>query len=137
MGVFCEEAEAAFEGEVGGEEGEGEAVAEGEHEGIGGGGVGEEVAGVEGEGADEGEVLFCAGVVLLVYFHDGEADEGEAARADRDVGGAAEGLEAVGGRGGEFGAEGYSVEGGCSRVVENLGVFGWQGDCLGELRVPS
>lgn len=106
MGVFCEEAEAAFEGEVGGEEGKGEAVAEGEHEGVGGGGVGEEVAGVEREGADEREVLFCVGGFLLVEFHEGEADEGEAAGADGDVGGAAEGLETVGGGGGEFGVKG-------------------------------
>ena len=45
---------------MGGEEGEGDAVGEGEHEGVfgaGGGGAGEEGAGVEREGADEGETL--------------------------------------------------------------------------------
>lgn len=110
MSGFCEEAEAAVEAEVRGEEGEGDAGAEGQHAGVCcGGGAGEEVAGVEGEGTDEGEENGVGGIEVaglrLVSFQEGESDEGEAAGADGDAGGAAEGLEAVGCGGGERGVQ--------------------------------
>lgn len=101
MCEFAEEFEACLEGEVGGEERKCYAVAEGEHAGVFFaccGLAGEEGAGVDGEGAYEGEAggEWDVWVVPFVEGHHNYGDEGEAAAAYAYAGVAAEGAHVLG-----------------------------------------
>ena len=129
MRQSSQDTKAAFERQVSGEEGQGDAVAEREHETIFvacGWCAGEEWAGVQWERTDEGATFGWGNVRVesFVEVHHGEGHEGEEAGADADASCAAELGKALGWALRELEVEDGGGEGWGFGVVQDEGVFG-------------